>query len=431
MCDKYTNEEVELLEAKLDMLQKEVELLKKRLNELEGKQRRVPNFGIRPSTNTSKIKKQGPKKGHKGCNRPIPDDVDDVIELPTACCPHCHAELTDDALDMYERYVEDIVCGHKNTKKYQIYRKYCPKCKKIVCEKPKDVLPRCRFGFNLMIFLVFYKYVLRLTLNKIQELLRREYELKISEGTIVNELHRFAEVLGPDFDKIIEEMKHEHYINADETGHRVNGISQWLWVFASKKQVLYLIRDSRGSKVPKEVLGDDFEGVVSTDFWPAYNWIKNQQKCWAHVLRKTSGFEKDYILHRRVRKIYRKAKKLESVTDYGAKKKGVDRLIKQVEQLRTIPFNTKEAYAYAKTLYKNKNNLFTFVFDEEVEATNNRGEQKIRPEVIRRKISGGNRSEKGARTLETNVSVIGTWDAQGKEFFETGMKTLTNFVSNG
>jgi len=67
------------------------------------------------------------------------------------------------------------------------------------------------------------------------------------------------------------------------------------------------------------------------------------------------------------------------------------------------------------------------VTHEDVEATNNIAERAIRPAVVMRKISGGSRSERGARTFETNMSVIQTWKMQDKDFFEEGMKRLTEF----
>ena len=47
-----------------------------------------------------------------------------------------------------------------------------------------------------------------------------------------------------------------------------------------------------------------------------------------------------------------------------------------------------------------------FLEDPELQATNWRAEQAIRPAVVMRKICGGNRTERGAFTHETLVSII-------------------------
>jgi hypothetical protein len=54
--------------------------------------------------------------------------------------------------------------------------------------------------------------------------------------------------------------------------------------------------------------------------------------------------------------------------------------------------------------------LFTFVTDPTVPATNNGAERSIRPVVIQRKISGGTRSSAGTSTFTT---LFGTWRARG------------------
>jgi transposase len=52
--------------------------------------------------------------------------------------------------------------------------------------------------------------------------------------------------------------------------------------------------------------------------------------------------------------------------------------------------------------------LFSVLFDPSLDATNWRAEQALRPAVINRKVSGGNRSARGAGTLEILSSVFQT-----------------------
>ena len=59
-------------------------------------------------------------------------------------------------------------------------------------------------------------------------------------------------------------------------------------------------------------------------------------------------------------------------------------------------------------LKKQEQFLFTFLLNLKVEATNNRAERALRPAVISRKISCGNRSFKGANTWQVNASIIAT-----------------------
>lgn len=50
--------------------------------------------------------------------------------------------------------------------------------------------------------------------------------------------------------------------------------------------------------------------------------------------------------------------------------------------------------------------VFGFLFDPTVDATNWRAEQALRPAVVNRKVSGGNRSSRGAETQQILASVV-------------------------
>ena len=49
-----------------------------------------------------------------------------------------------------------------------------------------------------------------------------------------------------------------------------DGEQAWIWTFRTENHTLYAVRESRGSDVPEEVLGEDFTGTVVCDGWIAY-----------------------------------------------------------------------------------------------------------------------------------------------------------------
>jgi len=57
--------------------------------------------------------------------------------------------------------------------------------------------------------------------------------------------------------------------------------------------------------------------------------------------------------------------------------------------------------------------VFAFLFDPAVDATNRRAEQALRPAVVTRKVSGGNRSPRGAATQQILASVAHTARLRG------------------
>jgi hypothetical protein len=67
----------------------------------------------------------------------------------------------------------------------------------------------------------------------------------------------------------------------------------------------------------------------------------------------------------------------------------------------------------AKHLSRQGAAVFTFLTNPDVDATNWRAEQAIRPAVVNRKVWGGNRTDHGARTWERLVTVLTTCRQQG------------------
>ncbi len=67
----------------------------------------------------------------------------------------------------------------------------------------------------------------------------------------------------------------------------------------------------------------------------------------------------------------------------------------------------------AKHLTRQGAAIFTFLTNPDVDATNWRAEQAIRPAVVNRKVWGGNRTDHGARTWERLVTVLTTCRQQG------------------
>ena len=65
-----------------------------------------------------------------------------------------------------------------------------------------------------------------------------------------------------------------------------------------------------------------------------------------------------------------------------------------------------------------------------VDSDNNRAERAIRPAVVTRKISGGNRSTSGTSALSIITSIIQTCKQQGKDFVEVGMEIIRCYHAN-
>ena len=84
---------------------------------------------------------------------------------------------------------------------------------------------------------------------------------------------------------IVERIRGSPVVHADETGWREDGHNGYVWTF-STPTLRYFLRRGRGKAVVDEVLGDQFAGVLVSDFYAAYHHYDGpKQRCWAHLLR--------------------------------------------------------------------------------------------------------------------------------------------------
>jgi len=79
-----------------------------------------------------------------------------------------------------------------------------------------------------------------------------------------------------------------------------------------------------------------------------------------------------------------------------------------------------------KRLIKHNAELLTFLDYPEIEPTNNRAERQLRPNVIMRKITFGNRSDIGAGNHQVIMSIIHMARLQGIEPFNAFLSLTTN-----
>ena len=396
--------------------------LRKEIEELKSQMKEVKEMIFKPARKSGKRKKKaGPKKGHKPCNRPIPDKIHNKVSPELDKCPDCGGPLSEPVRSR-KRYVEDIRPPEPFNTEYDIPYYYCKCCKKQFSPKPADAIPKCRLGIKLMLLVVFLRYGMLLPFGKVAKQLEIIYGISVSEGFLVDSMTRFREFAGPEFDKIGNEVRNLSKVHADETGWRVNGKKYWLWDFIGEKHSLLIIDKSRGSRVLRENLGEKKGRIVNCDCYSAYDKFGGrQQKCWSHLLRNSKNLGNDGgIIHLKLRKMYKKAK---LHAGKGTAPKIKRELEDRIEKLALIPLEGKKGRAFVKTVTKHKENLFRFMV-EGVDATNNAAERGLRQSVVMRKITGGNRSMKGAVNHSVIMSVMGTWEKQGLDFFDQGMEIM-------
>ncbi|MGI0101981.1 MAG: IS66 family transposase [Nitrosotalea sp.] len=373
--------------------------------------------------------KPGRKKGHEGKTRKKPDHIDARVVVDIKECSRCGSTLSKPT-ESYTRVVEDIIPARVIVTQYTIVRRYCRNCKRQVSCNVPDALSGEHFGLRLMAFIVSLK-LLGLSYEKISDLFRTFFSLEITEAAINHAVVKVSEAFGSRYHEMLQELKTERNIHGDETSWRINGKNHWLWAFVSKWTVLYEIDKSRGSCVPERVLGD-YDGCVTSDSWPAWNGVGGtHQRCHWHYINEI----KDTFKYKNPGRQFRKfAKKLRRIL-YDSQRAGTVRSLKKrarakkrfeerIGKLASCKYAEKNCVRLAKRLRREKGMLFTFLEQDGVEYHNNAAERAIRPCVVIRKITSGNKTVQGALAQAVLLSVKETCKKRSTNFYEYALDYL-------
>ena len=372
-------------------------------------------------------KAPGQKAGHIGVTREKPTKIDRIVEQTLKQCPDCNERLSA-SQEVLEHIQEDIVPARVQVTCFKKHRYYCKHCEKLVTAPcATEEIPNSYLGPVVLIQAVILKYHHALPFNKIAEVFDGLCGLKVSEGGLAQALQRMSTWLKVEESEILKALRISPNLHMDETGWKVNGAKHWLWAAVNKKLAHYRIAASRGAKVAREIIGKDYEGVISTDFYAAYNRLPGKkQRCLVHLLRTMREYQMkddsaEFIKYEKIlKRIVRDAIHL------GERRAEIDQKI----YLRRIKRIKKRLLAWASGDYRNENlirlanrffkhwvQLLTFLEHPDVSYHNNLAERMIRPNVIIRNRSFQNRSQKGADAHGTHMSLIQTLRLQKRNIF--------------
>ncbi len=133
----------------------------------------------------------------------------------------------------------------------------------------------------------------RISRRDISELLWELFGVRISVGAIDQACQRTSAVLAGPHERLTRQVLASGAVNVDETGWYLSGENRWMWTAATPDAAIFAIAEDRHSDRLTELLGIDFEGIVTSDRWWAYGLLtpEARQACWSH-LQRDSRFHK-------------------------------------------------------------------------------------------------------------------------------------------
>ena len=380
-------------------------------------------------------KKTGGQPGHPKHDRPLipTDECDEVQSVRPDRCERCGSSLDDvhPQADPSRHQVMDLPEITPSVIEYQRERLKCPCCGHTTLAKLPAGVPPGRFGPGVISAVTMLGGMCRLSQRLTVTVLENLFQLKLSTGMItkLREIGRAA--LEPAHHEIATAVRTSEVLHADETSWYEQNVKAWLWTAVAPFATLFLIRDSRSKAVARELIGDEFSGVVVTDRYVSYNWIDEtlRQFCWAHLLRDFqamidvggSAAEIGEILQVEGRRLIHKWKQWKSGAIKRSTFNGHARSVRKAVQSALIDGLTcdhEKTEGVCTELLKHFESLWTFTRVAGVEPTNNTGERAVRHGVIWRKLSQGTASSGGSRYVETILSVLATCRQNARNPFE-------------
>lgn len=359
----------------------------------------------------------------------------EIVYHAPQTCPDCGRPLSDGTVKWKRQVIEIPIMPVRVIEHRFIARRcgYCGKMHTAKADLSDHVIGKHRVGMNLMSLIAYLSTAGRMTKRTIQSFIKALYGLHLGLGEISEILHTVAGCGTGEMNRLLALVRGSPYINADETGWREDGLNGYIWTFSTRDVRYFIHRKSRSGEIPRETIGDRYEGVVVTDCYAGYNGVlADRQVCWAHLARdlhklKEQNADDDPVISwaDEVKSVYDRAREFRSKNPM---KRRAHRILfeEEISKLAEPCAGLQMPQGVlAKRFMDHLEELFMFVEYPEVPSENNGAERALRPAVIARKVCGGTRSQKGSETKMTLMSLFGTWHIRGLDMLDSCRQMLT------
>jgi transposase len=427
-----------LIEALWEELQK---LRQKKPKKTSKNSSLPPATGFKSEVQQEEKELQGKREaslGREGGGRPLSENPDQTLKATVKSCQSCGIEISESLQNLLQRYDKiDLPPIRPIVTRVERYGCRCPGCgEPQIALVPVDMEQGSPFGDRIAALVTTLRYSHAISYRRLQQLLAEVFGLEISEGAIANLLTRVKGQLATEVDEILAALRGSRLVCSDETSARVNGKNQWEWVFQNESVCFHIIRPSRGAEVIETVMAEHRPEVWVSDLFsaqkthPATSW----QVCLAHQLRDCQyGMDAgDEIFSQRMKTILLRSFVLRTRWSTLAESTRYQYRCRLYRDLRAVLAltPTQEDGIRLQNRYRElQDNLFLFLDDASIPATNNASEQALRWSVIFRKVTNGFRSDWGRDLFAAVRSVVNTGKRQGLSAFESILVALNPLES--
>lgn len=422
------------LEARVGELTEQLAVRDARVAELEallgearrgGKRQAAPFSKGDPKSEPARPgRKPGDAHGRHG-HRLAPESADRELLAPLpGACPHCGSGEISHERDAEQWQLDLPELPSATVTRFRVAVGRCRSCSRRVQgrhpDQASDALGAAgsQVGPTAKAWAMWLHYGLGLSFAKCAQVLGR-LGINVTAGAVCSAAQSTGSDLVSVHEEIVGRLNDAPMVVLDETGWRVGGHRQWLWIATNGDATAYDVAGGRGFDEACRLIDEGYDGTIVRDGWAPYRryTAARHQTCIAHLLRRCDemiaenpSWEQstphdvkellgDALAARTLSK--RRRAKLASELD--------QRLDSLAADAATYDPNRR----LVAHLIRERAALFTFLTTPDIDATNWRAEQGIRPAVVNRKVWGGNRTWSGAGTQSRIMSVLRTATQQG------------------
>ena len=416
--------------------QRAIEALERRVAQLEEALRQsggggAAPFRLEPHKRKAAPKPPGRKPGHSGEFRPSPEVIDQTIEVPLERCPICGEPVEQSA--PVEQTIIELPPVRPEAVRLITYRGRCRRCARVVQSvHPLQVSGACgaaaiQLGPRALASAALLRHGVGLTLRSCCAVLDKLFALRVSPAGLCRGLDRLARRMEGSYEDLAKQLHTSAVVHTDETGWWLENERSSLWVFTTLEQTLYRVVKHRDRATLHQTIAPNYKGVLVSDCLSVYDDATAvQQKCYAHHLKAISAAQaaraspSDWL--KAIEMLLRSAMALGKQRAQLQPDQWQQRLralhLAAHAVLEETPRACVHEEAVRARLWKQRDHLFVFLEHNGVDPTNNLAERQLRPAVIRRKLSCGNKTQRGAHTFEVLTSLAATCRQRGQDFLQ-------------
>lgn len=440
---------LQALEKEVKTLKMENATLKERLSHYENP-KNSRNSSIPPSKDENRPRrnqslrkpsgrKPGGQAGREGKTLKMASNPDELVEFVPEFCNRCGSSLENLSQgDPKSRQIVDIPLPKAVFTEYRTYAKTCGCGCTSRASFPEGVSAPVSYGARTQSLIGYFHTRQYLPFARMKEMFNDVFNLGISEGGLHYLLEKFSRKTDPIYQHIKERVSLSKVIGVDETGARVNESKNWFWTWQNEKLTYIAHSENRGFKTVEREFPDGLpNSTIVRDGWRAQAKTRAQhhQLCLAHLRRELNYLNEKY-------KSVKWAKKFSELLEDALKlykqerncKKYVvqcTRIIQRMERLLEDPpdKSQKELHTFYKSMSRERQNLFTFLYIENVPPDNNGSERAVRNLKVKQKISGQFKISTSAQNFAQIRSVIDTTIKNGLNILD-GLALIANLQTD-